>query len=88
MEKINVKELRDELMGEEMKYNQLDNFMMENGYVSIESEGATEFIKDDQNVVYKAEDTLEYEVQIFFDIIEDEGGELFTLKVTDVQKFF
>ena len=88
MEKLNVKELRDELMGEEMKYNQLDNFMMENGYVSIESEGATEFIKDDQNVVYKAEDTLEYEVQIFFDIIEDEGGELFTLKVTDVQKFF
>lgn len=88
MEKLNVKELRDELMGEEMKYNQLDNFMMENGYVSIESEGATEFIKDDQNVAYKAEDTLEYEVQIFFDIIEDEGGELFTLKVTDVQKFF
>lgn len=88
MEKLNVKELKDELMGEEMKYNQLDNFMMENGYVSIESEGATEFIKDDQNVVYKAEDTLEYEVQIFFDIIEDEGGELFTLKVTDVQKFF
>lgn len=88
MEKLNVKELRDELMGEEMKYNQLDNFMMENGYVSIENEGATEFIKDDQNVVYKAEDTLEYEVQIFFDIIEDEGGELFVLKVTDVQKFF
>lgn len=88
MEKLNVKELKDELMGEEMKYNQLDNFMMENGYVSIEREGATEFIKDDQNVVYKAEDTLEYEVQIFFDIIEDEGGELFTLKVTDVQKFF
>lgn len=88
MEKLNVKELRDELMGEEMKYNQLDNFMMENGYVSIENEGATEFIKDDQNIVYKAEDTLEYEVQIFFNIIEDEGGELFTLKVTDVQKFF
>jgi hypothetical protein len=88
MEKLNVKELREELMGEEMKYNQLDNFMMENGYVSVEDEGATEFIKDDQNVVYKAEDTLEYEVQIFFNIIEDEGGELFTLKVTDVQKFF
>lgn len=88
MEKLNVKELREALMGEEMKYNQLDNFMMENGYVSVEDEGATEFIKDDQNVVYKAEDTLEYEVQIFFNIIEDEGEELFTLKVTDVQKFF
>ena len=83
MKKLNVEEIKKELVNEEMSFTELDNFMMENGYYSI--------IKQDRNVVYTATDSNECEVQIFFEITtdngEDEAEEAFYLKVTDVQEF-
>lgn len=91
MKKLNVEEIKKELLNEEMSFTDLDNFMMESGYYSVFDDGATENIKQDGNVVYTATDSNECEVQIFFDITtdngEDEAEEAFYLKVTDVQEF-
>ena len=91
MKKLNVEEIKKELVNEEMSFTELDNFMMENGYYSVFDDGVTEDIKHDGNVVYTAEDTNECEIQILFEITtdngEDEAEESFDLKVTDVQAF-
>jgi hypothetical protein len=91
MKKLNVEEIKKELLNEEMSFTDLDNFMMESGYYSVFDDGATENIKQDKNVVYTATDSNECEVQIFFEITidngEDEAEEAFYLKVTDVQEF-
>lgn len=86
-----VEEIKKELVNEEMRFEDLDNFMMESGYYSVFDDGATENIKQDGNVVYTATDSNECEVQIFFDITtdngEDEAEEAFFLAVKDVQEF-
>lgn len=91
MKKLNVEEIKKELVNEEMSFTELDNFMMENGYYSVFDDGVTADIKQDGNVVYTATDYNECEVQIFFEITtdngEDEAEEAFYLKVTDVQEF-
>lgn len=91
MKKMNVEELRNELLNEEFWFYKLDNFMEENGYYSVFDDGITEAIKRDKNIGYTATDTNECEVQIFFDITTDNGPdeaeEAFILKVTDVQEF-
>lgn len=91
MKKLNVEEIKKELVNEEMSFMELDNFMMENGYYTVFDEGATFDIKLGKNVIYTATDTNEAEVQIFFEITtdngEDEAEEAFYLKVTDVQEF-
>lgn len=91
MKKLNVEEIKKELVNEEMSFTELDNFMMENGYYTVFDEGATFDIKCGKNVIYTATDTNEAEVQIFFEITtdngEDEAEEAFYLKVTDVKEF-
>lgn len=91
MKKLNVEEIKKELVNEEMSFADLDNFMMESGYYSVFDDGATENIKQDGNVVYTATDSNECEVQIFFEITidngEDEAEEAFFLAVKDVQEF-
>lgn len=91
MKKMNVEELRSELLNEEMDFYKLDNFMMVNGYYSVFDDGVTADIKQDGNVVYTATDSNECEVQIFFEITidngEDEAEEAFVLKITGVEKF-
>lgn len=91
MKKLNVKELNNELKGSEYSFEELDNFMMENGYYSIFNDGATSNIKDDKNVIYTAKDTNECEVKINFEITannsEDEIEEAFYLKVINIKKF-
>ena len=91
MKKLNVEEIKKELLNEEMSFTDLDNFMMESGYYSVFDDGVTADIKQGGNVVYTATDSNECEVQIFFEITidngEDEAEEAFYLKVTDVQEF-
>lgn len=89
--KLTAAELKNELVNEEIDFSDLDNKMMESGYLSVCHDGVTSNIKFDKNVVYAAEDTGESEVQIFFEIVvdngEDEVEEAFILKVLDVVEF-
>ena len=91
MKKMNVQELKEELLNNEMSFVALDNFMQKNGYWSVFDEGTTEEIKEDKNVVYTATDTNEAEVIIEFEITidsaEDEAEENFELKVTSIEEF-
>lgn len=89
MKKLNVTELSKELVGKEISFMELDNFMVESGYVSEGGNGIGEHIQNDENVVYMADDTEEYEVQIFFEVLEsdEERSDIFTLKVTSVGEF-
>ena len=93
MEKLSVEELKRELVEDEttIAFIDLDSFMASYGYYSVFDDGITEAIKRDKNIVYTAEDTCECEVQIFFEIVidngPDEAEENFILKVTDVQNF-
>lgn len=88
MTKLYADEIKNELIDKEMSFMELDNFMMACGYYSVFIDGATEQIKDSLNVVYTALDTIEPEVIIEFDIIEDNktNGD-FNLKVTNVEEF-
>jgi len=91
MKKLNVSEIRLELLDKEMSFTELDNFMMENGYYSVFDDGATEEIKYDKNVVYTALNSGECEILIDFDITidngEDESISAFYLRVNSVEKF-
>lgn len=87
-EKLNVNELRKELLGEEFSFSELDNIMIGAGYYSVFNDGVTDYIKDCKNVVYTALDTNICEIKIDFEIIidngEDEVSEAFYLKVLDI----
>lgn len=89
MKKLNAQEISKELVGKRFSFMELDNFMMGNGYVSEGGNGIGEHIQNDENVVYMADDTEEYEIQIFFEVLEsdDERSDIFTLKVTSVEEF-
>ena len=91
MKKLTVEQLRKELLGKEVNFYNLDNFMMTNGYYSVFDDGAIEDIKEDKNVVYTTVDTCECEVIINFTITIDNGKdeceEAFELLVTSVEKF-
>ena len=93
MRKLTVNEIKEELVTIEtiIDFGDLDSFMTNNGYYSVLDDGVIEAIKRDKNVVYTAIDSNEYEVQIFFEIVidngEDEAEEAFILRVTDVQEF-
>ena len=78
MKKLNVTELSKELVGKEFSFMELEG-----------GNGIGEHIQNDENVVYMADDTEEYEVQIFFEVLEsdEERSDIFTLKVTSVEKF-
>lgn len=89
--KLNVNELKNELLNCEMSFVDLDNFMMANGYYTVFEDGATDDIKFSKSVAYTATDTNEAEVIISFDITidnaEDEAETAFELKVTDIEEF-
>ena len=89
--KLNVNELKNELLNCEMSFVDLDNFMMDNGYYSIFDDNITEQVKSSRSVVYTATDTNEAEIVISFDITidnaEDEAETAFELKVTDIEEF-
>lgn len=89
MKKLNVTELSKELVGKEISFMKLDNFMMESGYRSVFEDGIGENVQEDGNVVYIGADTLEDEVQIYLEILEsdEERSDIFTLKVTSVEEF-
>ena len=93
MRKLTANEIKEELVTIEtiIDFGDLDSFMTNNGYYSVLDDGVTEAVKRDKNVVYTATDSNECEVQIFFEIVidngEDEAEEAFILRVTDVQEF-
>lgn len=89
MKKLNVTELSKELVGKEISFMELDNFMMESGYRSVFEDGIGENVQEDGNVVYTAEDTLEEEIQIYLEVLEssEEDSNNFKLKVTGVEEF-
>ena len=91
MKKLTVEQLRKELLGRELFFAKLDNFMMANGYYSVFDDGAIEDIKEDKNVVYTAVDTCECEVIINFTITidnsKDEAEENFIMLITSIEKF-
>lgn len=85
----NLKELRTELVGKEMDFAQLDNVMMEHGFLSEASSGVWESCLQDGNIVYTEID--EPTVQIFFETAipnaEDEIAEAAIVRVTEVESF-
>lgn len=91
MKNLKAEELKLELIGKEMSFMELDDFMMEAGHYSVFGDGCTEDIKDSQNVVYTALGTCESEVLIHFVITidsgEDEIKEAFYMQVTGVEEF-
>ena len=76
-----------ELIGKEMSFLDLDNKMCENGFYSLYEEGTEENCLDDGNAVFTSSETGEYEIQIFFDVLRDEGASCFRIKINDVCKF-
>lgn len=89
MKKLNVTELSKKLIGKEISFMELDNFMIESGYRSVFEDGIGENVQEDGNVVYMGADTLEDEVQIYLAVLEanEEDSSSFTLKVTSVEEF-
>lgn len=89
MKKIN--KIRNEILGKEVTFRDLDILMTENGYFSVFDDEVTHQIKQDETVVYTTTDTRECEAKILFSIVydngEDEADESFTMLVKDVVKF-
>lgn len=86
-----LENLRNELIGKELSFIELDNKMMSNGFYSVFNDGVTENIKEDKNVVYTSTETNEAEISISFNITidnaEDEVPEAFYLEVLQVENF-
>lgn len=84
-----LENLRNELLGTEIDFVELDNYMMSEGFYSVFDDGVTDNIKECSNVAYKNKKTGELEILISFEIIkdneEDEQKENFVLKVTEVE---
>ena len=92
-----LENLRSELVGEEMSFMKLDNYMMQEGFYSVWDDGITESIKQDKNVIYTCQDIKndvvvnEISVQIFFDITinngKNEAEESFYMKIKRIEKY-
>lgn len=88
------KELK-ELTGQEMDFYELDNKMIELGYLSEADSGTWGYCLVDGNIVYSQEtDELgntEPTAQIFFKVVidagEDEASESSIVKIISVEKF-
>ena len=81
-----LENLRKELLGQEMDFVELDNYMMSEGFYSVFDDGATDNIKECENVAYMSKESGEWEVLISFKIIkdneDDEPEENFVMKIT------
>lgn len=82
-----LENLKNELVGREMSFLDLDNYMMSQGFYSVWDDGVTGNIKEDLNVVYISTKTNEAEIQIFFNITIDDGEEAFIMEITSVEEF-
>lgn len=86
-----LENLRNELIGKEMSFMELDGHMTNEGFYSVFDDGVTENIKQDKNVIYTFNHEDLNQVQIFFNITidntEDEVEEAFYLEVTQIEEF-
>lgn len=86
-----LENLRNELVGREMSFIELDNYMMSKGFYSVFNDGITENIKQDKNVIYTLNHEDLNQIQVFFNITidntEDEVEEAFYLEVTQIEEF-
>ena len=84
-----LENLRKELLGQEMDFVELDNYMMSEGFYSVFDDGATDNIKECENVAYMSKESGEWGVLISFKIIkdneDDEPEENFVMKITEVE---
>lgn len=84
-----LENLRNELLGQEMDFVELDNYMMSEGFYTVFDDGATDNIKECENVAYMSKESGEWEVLISFKIIkdneDDEPEENFVMKITEVE---
>ena len=86
-----LENLRNELIGKEMSFMELDSHMTNEGFYSVFDDGVTENIKQDKNVIYTFNHEDLNQVQIFFNITidntEGEVEEAFYLEVTQIEEF-
>ena len=84
-----LEKLKKELLGKEINFQELDAYMIKNGFYSLLDDGITKEIKHDKNVTYTGIKSGECEVLIKFEIIidsvEDESEDNFILQVTKIE---
>ena len=93
MNKIEL--VKNEILGKEMDFYELDNRMIANGYLSEADSGVWDNCLADGNIVYTEETdesgNAEPTIQIFFEVAteagEDEASEASIVKITSVEKF-
>lgn len=86
-----LESLRSELIGWEISFIELDNYMMSKGFYSVFDDGVTENIKQDKSVIYTLNHEDLNQIEVFFNITidntEDEVEEAFYLEVTQIEIF-
>lgn len=84
-----LEKLKKELLGKEINFQELDAYMIKNGFYSVLDDEITDEIKHDKNVTYTGIENGECEVLIKFEIIidngEDESEDNFILQVTGIE---
>ena len=84
-----LEKLKKELLEKEINLQELDAYMIKNGFYSLLDDGITKEIKHDKNVIYTGIKSGECEVLIKFEIIinnaEDESEDNFILQVTGIE---
>ena len=90
MENI-IKNIKNELLNEELNFIELDTIMVNNGFYSVLDDGIINDIKQDLNVVYSLVETGEATIIINFKITIDSGKdeikESFYIKVVNIELF-
>lgn len=87
--------VKREILGQEMDFYELDNKMVELGYISESDSGVWSNCLQDGNIVYsEITDELgntEPTIQIFFEVVieagEDEVSEATIVKIIEIEKF-
>lgn len=86
-----IENLKKDLVGKEMSFMDLDNYMMEHGFYSVFNDGVTSDVKECGNVVYTGMKSQESEIIINFTITIDNGDdeceEAFYLLVDSIENF-
>ena len=84
-----LEKLKKELLGKEINFQELDAYMIKNGFYSLLDDGIPKEIQHDKNVTYTGIKSGECEVLIKFEIIidsvEDESEDNFILQVTRIE---
>lgn len=86
-----IENLKKDLVGKEISFTELDNYMMEHGFYSVFDDGVTSDVKECGNVVYTGLKSNEAEIIINFSITIDNGNdeceEAFYLLVDSIENF-